>query len=216
MKHITKTMLASLLLFCGITLQAQQIIQPDLSKAADTSLWTLQNRHLIKGRDNEVHLSANKGDGMLRLKNFQFFNGKIEMDVKGKNVNGKSFVGLAFHGMNDSTYDVIYFRPFNFLNPTKASHSVQYMSHPTYPWFVLRKQFPGNYESAVKPVPNPDQWFHATFVFDYPYVKVFVNHSEKPCFTVKQLNERKSGWIGLWVGYNSEGYFKNVIILPAP
>jgi len=68
------------------------------------------------------------------LKNILFSNGTIEFDVKGKDVQGQSFVGLAFHGLDNSTYDAIYLRPFNFRTEDKLRkiHAVQYISHPVY------------------------------------------------------------------------------------
>jgi CubicO group peptidase (beta-lactamase class C family) len=120
---------------------------------------------------------------------------------------------LAFHGLNDSTYDAVYFRPFNFKNLERSNHSVQYISHPKYTWYKLREENPGKYENTVKPIPNPEEWFHAAIVVEYPIVKVFLNNSEEPSLTINQLSTRISGKIGFWVGNNSEGYFKNLKIL---
>src|SRR6266487_177262 len=65
--------------------------------------------------------------------------------------------------VNDSTtFDAIYFRPFNFFNPERNTHSVQYISMPDHPWQQLRQDFPGKYESKIYNPPNPDDWFHAT------------------------------------------------------
>jgi len=127
----------------------QNEIVPDLSKIRDTNLWTLQNRELVQG--SAIHLNGKPGDGMLWLNASNFSNCTIDLDMKGKDENGKSFVGLAFHGLNDSTYDVIYFRPFNFKSKERNGHSVQYISHPNYTWFKLRKEHPEVYENKVAP-----------------------------------------------------------------
>ena len=206
-----KLLFVCIQLSIGFSMTAQQNeIVPDLSKIKDSNLWSLYNRELIT--DTEVHLDAKPGSGLLLLKEPVFTNGKIELDIKGKDERGKSFVGVAFHGLNDSTYDVVYFRPFNFKNPERKGHSVQYISHPEYPWYRLREEHPEKYENPVLPVPDPAGWFHATIIVDYPYVKVFVNNSDEASLTVKQLSSRKEGWIGFWVGHGSEGYFKNLKI----
>ncbi len=70
------------------------------------------NRTMVN--DSTIHLNEAPGAGIAWIKNKQFASGTIEFDVKGKNVLQQSFVGIAFHGVNDSTYDAIYFRPFNF------------------------------------------------------------------------------------------------------
>lgn len=194
------------------TLNAQQKeIIPDLSKVKDNTTWIAHNRDVEIG-NNEVFLNGKAGDGLLWLNDFNFENGTIELDIKGKNEAGRSFVGIAFHGINDSTYEAIYFRPFNFKNPERSSHSLQYISHPEFPWHKLRKEHPEKYENMVTPIPEPNDWVHVSIVVDYPKVAVFVNNSAEPSLTVDQLSASRNGWIGFWVGNNSEGYFRNLKI----
>ena len=52
-----------------------------------------------------------------------------------------------------TTYDAIYFRPFNFRtsDPARRLRAVQYISHPTYTWNKLRAERPGVYEKPVNP-----------------------------------------------------------------
>lgn len=188
----------------------QKDLIPDLSTISDSSKWLAVNREVTF--DDGVNLNRETGDGMLILKNFSFRNGTIEVDIKGTDEQGMSFVGFAFHGLNDSTYDAIYFRPFNFKNPERNNHSVQYIALPGNTWFTLRKKHPGIYENTVLPVPEPNNWFHATIVIKYPNVNVFVNNSDKPSLSIRQLSERKEGWLGFWVGTDSEGWFKNLKI----
>ena len=133
------------------------------------------------------------------------------MDIKGKDIRGRSFVGIAFHGIDDS-FDAVYFRAFNFKSPERNTHSVQYISHPTYTWSKLRKEFPQKYENVVNPVPDPNDWFHVKIDIQYPYVKVYVNNSETASLEISQLSEHKKGWLGLWVGNNSEGMYRNLVI----
>lgn len=208
----TKLFLVSIQLCVGLSLFAQQNeIIPDLSKCNDSTIWTLHNREIHI--DKEVYLDGKSEDGLLWIKEPIFTNGRIELDIKGKDERGRSFVGLAFHGLNESTYDAIYFRAFNFKNPDRNAHSVQYISHPEYTWYKLRNEHPEKYENPIFPVPEPTDWFHVTIIVDYPNVKVFVNNSDKPSLTVEQLSSRKEGWIGFWVGNNSEGSFRNLKVI---
>lgn len=195
----------------NIRAQKKELI-PDLSEVINSEVWSVVNRKA--SFDQGVYLDKRPGDGVLYLKDFVLANGKIELDIKGKNEQGASFVGIAFHGLNDSTFDAVYFRPFNFKSPDpgRSSHSVQYHAEPQYGWSRLRQEFPGKYESAINPVPDPDSWFHATVIIEYPAVKVFVDNSETPSLTVTQLSTRKKGWIGFWVGNTSDGYFRNLKI----
>lgn len=183
---------------------------PMLSMVEDALNWQAVNRSV--SHLEYVHLDAKPGDGLLYLNDFEFRNGKIELDIRGKNDPGKSFVGLAFHILNDSTFDAVYFRPFNFRNPERKAHSVQYISMPQNDWYKLRGDHPGVYENVIQPVPDPDDWFHATIIINYPEVKVFVDNSIQPSLVISQISSRKKGWVGFWVGNGSGGSFKNLKI----
>jgi len=186
-------------------------LEPDLSKINDTGKWTLHNREIVK--DDVVHLNGQAGDGLLWMNDAIFSDVKIDVDIKGIDERGRSFVGIAFHILNDSTFDAIYFRPFNFKSTERKGHSVQYISHPSNTWYFLRENYPEIYENPVTPVPDPTGWFQATIFVKYPEVKVYVNNSEEPSLVVEQLSSRKEGMIGFWVGNNSEGWFKNLKII---
>ena len=148
------------------------------------------------------------------LKDVSFSKGTIEVDLRGKNVFLQSFLGIAFHGINDSTYDVVYFRPFNFKHEDTARRrwSVQYMSIPDYDYGKLRKEHPLVYENALTPVPSGEDWFHATIVIDDEWVTIYVNHSATASLKTKLLNKRSTGKIGLWDDELS-GDFANLTLI---
>jgi len=175
------------------------------------------NRKLSQFSENDkkgIRFSKNAGDGIAWLKGVEFSNGIIELDIRGKDVLQESFVGVAFHGVNNETLDAIYFRPFNFqsTDPVRKIHAVQYISHPDFTWSILREKYNGKYEKAVTPAPNGNDWFHAKIVVQYPKVTVYVNEYSEPSLVIDKLNERKTGKIGLWVGNSSDGDFSNLHI----
>jgi hypothetical protein len=201
-------------------LAQKKTIEPDLGELAEGKGSKVFNRsvsRLNEGARKGVRLSENPGDGVAYLQGIEFTNGTIEFDVKGKDVQQQSFVGVAFHGVDGTTYDAIYCRPFNFRaeDPARRSHGVQYISHPTYTWQKLRTEQPGKYEQAVNPVPDPNAWFHVRVVVASPKVSVFVNDAKEPSLVVDQLSDRKKGLVGLWVGNTSGGDFANLKIVPA-
>src|SRR5204863_7110055 len=100
---------------------------------------------LNDGTRKGVRLNEQPGEGVAYLKGIEFSNGTIEFDVRGKDVQGQSFVGVAFHGLDSTTYDAIYLRPFNFRteDPAWHSHAVQYVSQPAYPCQRRRTERPG-------------------------------------------------------------------------
>lgn len=185
----------------------------DLIKAFQKNKINVVNRGAGLAKDNlSIVLSESEGEGLLWLEDINFSNGTIEVDLKGKDVFQKSFLGIAFHGINDSTFDAVYFRPFNFLSTdsVRRIHAVQYVSHPAFPWFKLREEHNGVYEKDVSPAPDPNEWFHVKIEVEGDQVAVFVNYSSKPSLTVKKLSEINEGKIGLWVGNGSGGEFRNL------
>ena len=194
-------------------------IEPDLAKLAEGKGLKTFNRSVSSlgdGVRKGVRLSEARGEGVAYLEGIELANGSIELDIRGKDVREQSFVGVAFHGVDGTTYDAVYFRPFNFRadDPVRRSHAVQYISSPIYKWQKLRTEHPGTYENAVNPVPDPNDWFHARVVVASPKVSVFVNDAKEPSLIVSQLSERRKGLTGLWVD-NFGGDFANFKIVPA-
>ena len=90
-------------------------------------------------------------------------------------------------------------------------NAVQYISEPEFPWDRLREEKNGIYEKGIDPPPAAVEWFHARIVVDDSTINVYVNNSATPSLTVKKLNNRKNGLIGLWSdGVNGE--FANMVI----
>lgn len=187
-------------------LNAQNRVNPEISPEN----YTVFNREVVY-EQGTIHLNAKADAGLLWLNNANFKNGTIELDIKGKNAPGQSFVGVAFHGRDNEAFDAVYFRPFNFKNPERNSHAIQYISMPNNDWSTLRKAFPGKYENTINPVPEKeDDWFHVKIEVNYPQLKVYVNGSGEPTLEVEQISDTKQGKVGLWVGNGSEGWFKNI------
>jgi hypothetical protein len=217
----TQVLFSILIFFLIQYLFAQEnVIIPDLTKIISGDGWRVVNREpeiITENGQMCVHFKANNQQGGIAwLENLEFTNGVIEVDIKGKNIRGGSFLGIAFRGVNDSTYDAIYFRPFNFDSfANLQGHSVQYVSHPEYTWFKLRKEHKGQYENSINPRPDPDEFFHTKIVVDKPKVRVYVNGSEEPSLIVDELSDRTGGKIGLWMDFISDGTFTKLKIIPA-
>ncbi len=191
-------------------------VQPDLTKLVEGKGWRVINRSVtLVDKDGRPAVRFNEGNGIgiAWLGDFTFSNGTIEFDIRGNDVFQHSFVGVAFHGTDDQTYDAVYFRPFNFktADAARRAHAVQYISHPTYTWSKLREEQAGKFERPVQPVPDPNGWFHVRVVVASPKVSVFVNDASEACLVVEQLSNRKQGRLGLWVDTGG-GEFANLKI----
>jgi len=167
----------------------------------------LSNGRLKQDTANHAHIlhdPSHKGaittKGILWLKGFSFSEGRIDIDLRGKDVFLQSFLGIAFHGTDSAHYELVYFRPFNFrhADTPRRKWSVQYMVVPDYLFDKLRKEHPLVYENSVTPVPKADEWFHASIFVKADMISVFVNRSESPSLKVKKLPSASNGMIGLW------------------
>jgi hypothetical protein len=194
-------------------------IEPGLSKLTSGKGLTVFNRSvspLTDGTRQGIRLDEAPGEGLAYLEGIEFANGRIEVDIKGKDVVEQSLLGVAFHGIDGTTSDAVYFRPFNFRaeDPVRRGHAVQYISSPDYKWRRLRTDQPGKFENSVHPVPDPNGWFRARIVVASPRVTVFVGDGKVPSLEVSKLNDRRKGLAGLWVD-NFGGDFANLRIVPA-
>jgi hypothetical protein len=161
---------------------------------------------------------SEKDEWVVVLTAIEFTDGVIEFDALGKSDPPQSnFLGVAFRIADEKTHDAVYFRPFNFRadDPDRKAHAVQYISHPKYPWYDLRKDKPGQYEKPIATAPDGDTWFHVKIVVERPKVSVYVNDAKEPSLVVEELNGRKGGGVGLWVGPGQGGHFANLKITPA-
>ena len=222
MTSITRRVLVSLT-FCGLAVpgaaSAQDAIRPDLTGVARGDGWTVVNRGASVGREGGrvvATFDGRSGDGVAWLDGVDFHDGTIELLIRGGNDPGRSFVGVAFRGLNDSTYDAVYFRPFNFVadNDLSRSHMVQYISHPVCTWSKLRAEHTGEYEKALASPPDPDEFFRARIVIEKPTVRVYVGDDTEPSLVVDELTNRAGGRVGLWVGNGSGGSFADLVLRP--
>jgi len=217
MLNITNASLCLVALsYIAIPAGAQSPESLDLTAVGKDPRWKVAGRTTsvvdAKGK-HALKISEGGGMGAVWLDGYDFANGVIELDMLGRSqpVQG-SFLGVAFRVVDAQTHDAVYFRPFNFraADPARHSHAVQYASHPRWPWQTLRSEHPGEYERAVVPEPDGDEWFHARIVVERPNVTVFVNGASAPCLAVKELSDRSHGSLGLWVGEGSGGHFANL------
>lgn len=212
-----KTKTLFVLITCCLPLARAAAQVTDLKQVYDKGATQVVNRSAGSFSDNTkagIRIGEASGEGLVLLKDKTFSTGTIEVDLKGQDVFQKSFLGIAFHVANDSTYDAVYFRPFNFraADSVRRIHAVQYISHPQFPWQRLREERNAQYEKAVLPVPDPNDWFHARIEVGEQDVRVYVNNANTPSLQVQKLNGRTHGGLALWTGDGSGGSFANLVV----
>jgi len=185
---------------------------------ASTIVRTVNRAHTIVQENGRavVRLDAKPGDGFAVVQGPAFAEGTIELEVRGEDVQQQSFVGVAFAVQNDSTYEAVYLRPFNFRAPdaTRAKRALQYISQPAWPWSRLRAESPGKYEDSVRPIPDPTGWVPLRLVVTRTQVSVYANGGDAPDLMVARLGDARPGPIAFWVGNNSRGDFARLKVTP--
>ncbi|MCB0687343.1 MAG: hypothetical protein KDC53_12490 [Saprospiraceae bacterium] len=175
------------------------------------------NRELINVNSDPYTITVNiqEHSGLMMIKNLDFDFGILEFDLKGENKPGSSFLGLAFNIQNDSTYELVYFRPFNFNAPEEEArnHGVQYVSEPQYPWHRLRAEYPGKFETNFIHPPAPDDWFTIRLHIHPEYILIQDKRSRQTLLKVDRLSETRSKKIGFWTGTKSRGSFRNLNLI---
>ncbi|MCE2733821.1 MAG: hypothetical protein ACK57K_10060 [Chryseotalea sp.] len=155
-----------------------------------------------------------------RFANYIFHNGVIEITLAGQPMKqaseaARGFVGIAFRISDDnSQFECFYLRPTNgrALDQVRRNHTAQYVSIPHYPWHKLRKEFPEKYESYVDI--GAGEWIKMRIEICDAMAKLFINDALEPTLIVSDLKhgEKLNGKIGLWIGPETEAYFRNLVI----
>lgn len=194
-------------------------ITPDLASLTRQSTRAdgRQITTLSDGARRGVHITAAEGEPAIFFDGVEFTTGTIELDVRGKDQLSQSFVGVAFSGVNDTTFEAFYLRPFNFrpADPTRASRAIQYIAMPTYPWQKLRAEHPEVFENGVTPVPDPNDWVRIRVVVEEARARIFVGEGSDPDLEVERLGRSGGRRVGLWIGNMSDGDFANMRITPS-
>ena len=153
-----------------------------------------------------------------------FGNGIIEAEIAGAVLPGagegaRGFVGIAFRLRDDmKTYDAFYLRPTNGRadDQERRNHAVQYVSHPDWPWFRLRKETPSKYESYVDL--EPEVWTKVRIEVRGERARLFVHSHDQPALIVNDVKSGADGKgaVALWVGPGTAAYFRNLSVEPLP
>jgi glyoxylase-like metal-dependent hydrolase (beta-lactamase superfamily II) len=195
--------------------EGPQTTTPDLAGLGQGTGGRVFNRTVTVRKEDSravARLDSRPGDGGVLLDGLLLSEGTIDVDLKGKNVAQQSFLGIAFHVVDWTALEAVYFRPFNFRSPDpeRRARAVQYVSHPDHTWQRLRAERPGQFEQGLDPAPDPDGWFHARIVLAGGRVDVYVDGAAKPSLSVGGLGEAKSGGVALFVGNGSDGAFADL------
>src|SRR5262249_8684349 len=145
--------------------------------------------------------------------------GTIEARVAGAPRPGappdaRGFIGIAFHVQpHGSRYECFYLRPSNARadRQLQRNHSAQYVSEPDHPWFRLRDEHPGEYESYVDL--EPGAWTRIRIAVAGTKARLYVNGADQPTLIVNDLKLGDArGPVALWAHWSTDAYFSSLTI----
>lgn len=202
------------LLATSISVSAQKSLQ--FSQLQKKGKLVVVNRTITVERDERsdyIKVSESEGEGIIWLPVGNISTGMFTLELRGKNEFQKSFVGIVFNGQNDSTYEAVYCRPFNFLatDSVRRIHAIQYIAHPEYTWKRLRDERNAEFENAIQFPPEPNNWFSMTIHVTEKEVIAMINGNASPALKVTRLRTAKSGKIGIFLGAGSGGDFRKLV-----
>ena len=155
------------------------------------------------------------------LTDSKFKDGVIETAIAGSlcadaPMDMRGFVGIAFRAKpHGSHFEYFFIRPTNGRadDQLRRNHSTQYCSHPDFPWFRLREESPGVYESYSDLIPG--EWTDIKIIVSGLRAELYVNGAEQPCLIVRDLKLGESeGQIALWIGAGTVAHFAPISIKP--
>jgi hypothetical protein len=155
-----------------------------------------------------------------RIKNLEFHNGVIEIEVAGRPLpdaipEARGFIGVAFRIKDDlSAFECMYLRPTNGRaeQQLRRNRATQYFSYPDWKFDRLRTEVPGHYEAYVDLVTGA--WTKMRIEAEGDKAKLFVHDNEHPTIIVNDLKHGPdlAGGIGLYIDNGTEGFFKNLMV----
>ena len=184
----------------------------------EAELVTYQGRSALRVVEK---VGERTGDAVVILTETDFGNGSIEVDLAARPAEGavaqaRGFAGIAFRVAVDAArLECFYLRPANGRadDQLRRNHSTQYVSHPDYPWYRLREETPGLYESYVDLVPG--EWTKLRIEVEGTKARLFVHGGEQPVLVVNDLKLGNSrGAVAFWIGLGTEAFFSNLVISP--
>ena len=184
-----------LLVFFLIMLSLSLMAQEDIIDFESES-WVKVNAEVVE------HMGRNSLIGIAYLKNLEFENGVIEVDVT---VDGKrSYPGIIFRMQSLENYERFYIRPHRAPLYTDA---LQYM--PVINGLECWQLYSGEGYTSGADIPT-NEWIHLRMEFSGKQARVYLGETKQPALVINDLKHGVSkGTIGLYNSKDKSAFFSN-------
>ncbi len=208
----------------GQTLESTNVNTFSLNSAEGLELINVNAVEVEHNGKEGIQITAAEGkinvETLVIIPEILFEDGTIEVELTGEPAPNadpqmRGFVGVAFrvNRSNYSSYECFYLRPTNARadNQLRRNHSVQYVSHPEFPWYKLRNDYPGLYEAYVDL--EPGVWTKLKIEVAGRVAKLYLHDAEQPCLIVNDLKHGElEGKIALWLHTSTLARYRNLIV----
>jgi sugar lactone lactonase YvrE len=164
----------------------------------DSDRWELVDAEIVE------HLGRKALLGTAILKDVQFENGVIEVDIAG---NGfiRSYPGVVFRRQSEVDFERFYIRPHR--GNGLFDDALQYV--PTINGVAGWQLYSGDGFTAAGVIPN-EEWVHIKIEVKGTQGRVYLGDAEEPALVIHELKHGvSSGTIGVMGMKNQQAYFSN-------
>ena len=157
-------------------------------------------------------------NSIVKLKDFDFHNGKIEVEMLSRLLPdapdfARGFIGIAFRIAEDnSAFESFYIRPTNAMtdDPVRKAHGCQYFAYPKYTFAYFRENNISDYEAPMNF--GLDTWVKLKAEIIDDRAKFYLN--DNLTLTVQDLKHGNNlrGSVGFFVDIGTEAFYKNLKI----
>ncbi len=192
--------------------------EPIVAHKVTTERVNYEGRDAIRVVESDVSTDEDKiavfpGSNLKNGTISGYVSGNVRKDA---GPQARGFAGIAFRIDPDvSSFEAVYLRPANARaeDQLRRNHSMQYISHPDFPWHRLRRETPGKYESYADMVPG--DWIHYRLEIKGTSARLYLNEASQPVLIINDLKlGERSGQVGLWIGPGTEAHFSGINITP--
>ncbi len=192
----------------GVSLRADRYLgQPSFELRMPASSYQDPTRESLSDRNFMAWLPIDFGDGSIEV--------EIASDLAPDAPDyARGFVGLAYRIDDEGRFENIYLRPTNSTadDQVRRNHTVQYAAYPDFRFDQLRTRSPEKYETYADI--STGRWIHLRLLVKGPRAELYLDHSPRPSFIVKdmKLGAQQRGGVGLWIESGTVAHFRHLRI----
>ena len=162
------------------------------------------DRWVLKTADVTTHLGRKCLSGYACLKDVEFEDGIIEVDIAVDDTKTRSYPGIIFRMQSEENYERLYIRPHR---APLYSDALQYT--PVFNGIAGWQLYNGEGFTALCTIPD-SEWVHVEVEVSGTQARVYVGDNQEPALVIRDLKHGVSkGTVGLFGDRGGVAWFSN-------